>query len=402
MEDRPLTPGAVAAPIHDLDTLAVHGAGGPDPVTGAVVTPVVQSTTFAQEAIGRDRGFTYSRAANPTVAALERALAALEGLPHALAFGSGMGAVTTLALATLGPGDRLVCSEVVYGGIERLAREVLAPLGIDPVFVDTADLDAVTKAVTPATRLVFVETPANPTLALTDIAAVAEIAHARGALYCVDNTFLTAALQRPAELGADVVLSSTTKFVEGHNSAIGGAIVLGDGALFSRLDRRRKTLGTIQAPWNAWITLRGLKTLPLRMERHSANALAVARALEGRPGVERVGYPWLESAPGHELARRQQRSGGGVLWFEVAGGLAAARRVTEGLALCTLAESLGAVETLATHPASMTHADVPRARREHVGIGDGLIRLSVGLESPAALLADLANALDAATEEGAS
>ena len=398
MTDRPSVSGAAVAPRPDLETLAVRGDGGPDPATGAVVQPVVQSTTFAQAAIGRDRGHTYSRASNPTVAALERSLAAVEGLPHALAFGSGMGAVTTLALALLGPGDRLVCSRVVYGGIERLAREILAPLGVEPVFVDTSDLDAVAAAVTPATRLVFVETPANPTLTLTDVAAVAAIARDAGAPTCVDNTFLTAALQRPAELGADLVLYSTTKFVEGHNAAVGGAIVLRDPELAERLDRVRKTLGTIQSPWNAWLTLRGLKTLPLRMERHSEHALAVARALEAHPLVERVGYPWLESFAGAELARRQQRAGGGVLWFEVAGGLAAARAVTERLRLCTLAESLGAVETLATHPATMTHGDVPRERREAIGIRDGLIRLSVGLESPAALVADLEQALQGAAE----
>lgn len=374
-------------------TTAVRGGVVVDPVHGAVVPGICQSTTYAQPAIGVHAGYTYSRAHNPTVTALENALAGLEDLPWALATGTGMSAISTLVAGVLDAGDHVVCSDVVYGGTVRLFERVLQRFGVAASFVDTADLNAVRSAFTPETKLVLIESPANPTLKLTDIAAVSEIAHEHGALVAVDNTFLTAVLQRPADLGADVVLYSTTKFIEGHDTAVGGAIVLADEALHARLDEVRKTLGTIQAPHDAWLTLKGLKTLPLRLARHSENALSVARWLELHPAVRSVAHPWLDSFPQAELARRQQADGGGVIAFEVEGGADAAVAVMNALRFCIRAENLGATETLVTHPVSMTHGDVPREHRERVGITDGLVRLSVGIEDPSDIIEDLDRAL---------
>lgn len=381
-----------------FDTLAVHGGRRPDPGTGAILTPIFQSATYVQEAVGVHRGHTYSRASNPTVSALEAALGALEDAPPSVCFATGLAAETALFLALLRAGDHVVCSEVCYGGTVRLLDQLLRGLGVVPRFVDTTRPDAVAAALTPRTRLVFVETPANPTLALTDVAAVAAITRAAGVPLAVDNTFLTPALQRPLELGADICVYSTTKHIEGHNATVGGALTTRDDALLERLRFVRKSVGSIQAPFDAWLTLRGLKTLPLRLRRHSASALTIARWLEAHPRVERVLYPGLDSFPQAELARRQHRGHGGVLAFEVAGGAAAGVAVMNAVRLCALAESLGAVETLVTHPASMTHGDVPAEQRARCGIGDGLVRLSVGLEDPADLIADLDRALAVGVE----
>lgn len=384
-------------------TLAVRGGWSPDPVTGAVVTPIVQSATYAQDEVGSHRGHTYSRASNPTVEALERGLAALEGAPGSVAFSSGLSAVSTLFLATLRSGDEVVVSDVVYGGTVRLLRQVLADLGVTARFVDTSDLGAVAAALNERTRLVFIETPANPTLKLTDVAAVSSLAAKAGALVAVDNTFLTPVVLRPLDLGADVSLYSTTKLIEGHNATIGGAITARDPALVDRLRFIRKSLGTIQSPFEAWLTLRGLKTLPLRVREQSRSAQVVARFLERHPGVERVHYPGLASFPQAELARRQHRAWqrdecwhGQVVSFEVVGGAEAGVRFINALRLCTLAESLGAVETLVTHPVSMTHGDVPREQRLATGITDGLVRLSVGLEDAVDIIEDLDRALGVA------
>jgi len=374
--------------------------------TGAPVAPVVvpicQSTTYAQRAPGLHGGYTYSRAHNPTVSALEHALAHYESEGdaegcHATSYSTGMAAITTLALSVLGQGGHAVCSRVVYGGTVRLFEEVLAPLGVTCSFVDSTRTEAVEAALRPDTRLVLVETPGNPTLELTDIAAVAERTRRHGALLAVDNTFLTAALQRPFRSGADAVIYSTTKFIEGHNSALGGALLVRDEELHEWLDRVRKTLGTIQTPFGAWLTLQGLKTLPLRLSRHEETALAVARWLEGRPEVERVRYPGLGTFPQRELARRQHANGtgGGLVSFELKAEEAAADSGTracsflQALRDIRVAENLGAVETLATHPASMTHGDLDPDRRRRLGISDGLIRLSVGLEPPQELIEDL-------------
>ena len=383
----------------DLDlfsTSVIHAGLSADPATGALLTPIYQSTTYLQEAVGVHKGFTYSRADNPTVAALERALGALEGTPPAVCFATGMAAISALFLSILKSGDHAVISDVVYGGTVRLFQQILNGVGISASFVDTSRPEEVERAVTPETRIVFIETPANPTLKLTDIAAIARVTKRAGILLAVDNTFLTPVLQRPLELGADISVLSTTKYIEGHNATVGGSVATKDQALIDRLRLVRKTLGCIQSPLESWITLRGLKTLPVRMQRHSENAATVARWLEQHPSVERVYYPGLESFPQKELADRQQALPGGMLSFELRGGTEVGIAVMNSVKLCALAENLGAVETLITHPASMTHADVPAETRAAIGISDGLVRLSVGLENPRDLIADLDEAFRAA------
>lgn len=376
-------------------TLALHAGAVPDPVTGAILTPIYQSTTFVQEAVGVHKGFTYSRSGNPTVSALERRLAALEGAEHASCFATGLAATTALALALLKAGDRVVVSDVAYGGTVRLFQQILPPFGVHADFVDTSDLACLAEALRTPARLVFLETPANPTLKLTDIADAARLAHDAGALVAVDNTILTPVLQRPFELGADVVLHSTTKYIDGHNATVGGALVTRDAEIHERLAFLRNAIGAIQSPFNAWLTLQGVKTLPLRMERHCENALQVARFLEDHPRVTRVCYPGLDSCPQREIALRQHRAGGALLAFEVEGGTEAGVRVLNNTRLCALAENLGSAETLITHPASMTHAAVPVEQRLATGITDGLVRLSVGLENPDDVIDDLRRALTA-------
>ncbi len=379
-----------------ISTLAIHGGLSPETATGAILTPIYQSTTFVQEAVGKHKGFTYSRAANPTVDALERALGSLENAPPAVCFSSGMAAISTLFLALLRAGDHVVISDVVYGGTVRLARQILSHLGITATFTDTSNIAAVREAITPQTRLVFIETPANPTLKLSDIAAIAELTRAAGIKLGVDNTFLTPLGQKALELGADISLLSTTKYIEGHNATVGGSITTRDTELLERLRFVRKTLGTIQSPQEAWLTLRGLKTLPFRLRLHSENALVVARWLERHPAVRYVIYPGLESFSQRELAARQQLAPGGLISFEVKGGAEAGIELMNSVKLCSLAENLGAVETLITHPVTMTHADVPVADREAAGITEGLVRLSVGLEDVSDITADLDQALAAA------
>src|SRR5579863_364498 len=370
-------------------TVAIHGGLAPDPATGAILTPIYQSTTYVQEAVGVHKGYTYSRAANPTVSALEAALGALEDTPPAVCFSTGMAEISTLFLALLKSGDHVVVSDVVYGGTVRLFQQVLANFGVEASFVDTSDANQVARAIQPNTKLVFIETPANPTLKLTDIAAVADVAHRAGVKLAVDNTFLTPVLQRPLELGADITLLSTTKYIEGHNSTVGGSIATRDEALLERLRLVRKTLGCIQSPQESWLTLRGLKTLPLRLQQHSTNAQRVAEWLERHPKVAHVYYPGLTSFPQFALAEKQQALPGGMLAFELKGGADAGIQLMNSVRLCLLAENLGATETLITHPVSMTHGDVPADIRERTGITDGLVRFSVGLENPADIIADL-------------
>ena len=384
----PIEPPALDA-AEPLSTEALHAGASPDPATGALLTPIYQTTTFVQEGVGRHKGYTYSRTANPTVCALEARLAALEGAAHCSCYASGLAATTTVALALLAAGERAVVADVVYGGTVRLFRQVLGQFGVAATYVDAADLDALAAALARPARLLFLETPANPTLKLTDIAAAARLGRRAGAVVVVDNTLLTPAHQRPLALGADVVLHSTTKFIEGHNATVGGALMTSDAALPERFAFVRNAIGAIQSPFPAFLTLQGVKTLPLRMARHAANALAVARFLERHPRVSRLLYPGLPSFPQHALAQRQQASGGGLLAFEVEGGYAAARRLMESVRLCALAENLGAAETLITHPASMTHGDVPLEQRLATGITDGLVRLSVGLENAQDIINDL-------------
>lgn len=380
---------------HGFSTLTIHAGLNPDPATGALLTPIYQSTTYAQEAVGVHKGYTYSRDTNPTVAALERLLGRLEDAPPAVCFSTGMAAISVLGLALLHPGDQVVISDVVYGGTVRFLRTVLEPFGVLIRFIDPSQPGAFAAAVDRYTKLVLVETPANPTLKLTDLREAADAAHQVGARLAVDNTFLTPALLKPFDFGADIAVYSTTKYTEGHNSTLGGALISRDEALNERFRLLRKTIGAPQSAFEAWLTLRGLKTLALRMKQHSANALAVAQWLERHPRITQVSHPFLPSFPQYDLARRQQKDGGGMIAFEVEGGAAAGAQVMNSVKLCTLAENLGAVETLITHPATMTHASIPAEERDALGIGDGLVRLSVGLENPADIIADLDQALRA-------
>jgi cystathionine beta-lyase/cystathionine gamma-synthase len=373
-----------------LATLAIHGGQWPDPSTGAILTPIYQSTTFRQEAVGRHKGYTYTRQANPTVEALERGLGTLEGALPAAAFATGLAALSTLFLAVLKAGDHVVLSSVIYGGTVRLLRRVLHDFGVHTTTVDTTSLEALARALERPTRLVLVESPGNPTLVLCDLAEVARVARAAGALVAVDNTLLTAALQGPLDLGADVVVYSTTKYIEGHNATVGGALVTRDAALLEKLKFVRNATGCPQSPFDAWLTLRGLKTLPLRMKEHSANAQCVAEWLENHPRVSWIRYPGLASFPQQDLARRQQRAGGGMIAFEIHGD---AERLMSSVRLCALAENLGAVESLITHPATMTHGSLTHEERRDMGVSDGLVRLSVGLEDAGAIIEDLDHAL---------
>lgn len=380
--------------VPDLATAALHAGAEPDPTTGAIVPPIYQTTTYRQTAVGQDKGYTYSRSGNPTVTALEKRLAALEGAEYATCYGTGLAATTTLCLALLQAGERVILGQAIYGGTVRLVRQVLSRFGVTADFVDTSDLSALAAALQQGpTRFVFIETPANPTLRLTDIAAAAQLAHAHGALLVVDNTLLTPALQRPLDLGADVVLHSTTKFIEGHNATVGGALVVSDAELHEKFAFTRNASGAIQAAFPAWLTLQGVKTLPVRIAQHCANALEIATWLAQQPQITRLYYPGLPSFPQYELACRQQKAGGALIALEVAGGTEAGLQLMNAVKLCALAENLGSAETLITHPASMTHAAVPTAQRVAAGITDGLVRLSVGLENPADIIADLAQAL---------
>ena len=374
-------------------TLAIHAGAPRDLHANSILFPIHQTTAYVQEAVGVHKGHTYSRTSNPTVDALEQTIAVLEGTQATLCFRSGMAAITTLCLSLLKSGDHVIISEVVYGGTVRLFRQVLGELGIQHSFVDTSIPATVDAAITPSTRLIFVETPANPTLKLTDVAEIARVAKSHDVLLAVDNTFLTPLLQRPLELGADISVLSTTKYIEGHNATVGGSLATRNEKLLERLRLVRKTTGTIQAPFDAWLTLRGIKTLPVRMQVICHNALAVAQWLERHPAVRCVHYPGLKSFPQKALADRQQRAPGGMLSFELKAGVASAQEFLSSVKLCLLAENLGAVETLVTHPASMSHSDVPIETRDRLGITDKLIRLSIGLEDPADIIADLSQAV---------
>jgi cystathionine beta-lyase/cystathionine gamma-synthase len=379
--------------VTGLETLAVHAGRRPDGDTGALLTPIHQTATYAQEELGIHKGHTYSRASNPTVAALEERLAALEGGAGAVCFASGMAAIDAL-LRRLRSGEHVLVGDVLYGGTVRLLREVYARVGVEHSFVDASDAAAVEAALRPSTRLVLVETPANPTLKLADVRAIAAACRRRGVPLAVDNTFLTPLGQRALDLGADVALHSTTKLIEGHNATIGGAVVVRDDpALLEWLRLARKSAGTNLAPFEAWLTLRGVKTLGVRLARHGESALRVAQWLERHPSVARVHYPWLDSHPQRDLARAQQRTGGAVVAFEPRGD---PRRFLRALRVITLAESLGGVESLITHPATMTHGAYTAEERAALGVTDGLLRLSVGLEDVEDLLADLEGALQAA------
>jgi cystathionine beta-lyase/cystathionine gamma-synthase len=349
------------------------------------------ATTFAQQGVGKHSGFEYSRTGNPTRQALEECLAALEGAKHCLAFSSGMGAETTLMLL-LNPGDHVVYMEDVYGGTFRLFDKVLKRYGLTFSPVDASDVDAVESSITSTTRMVWLESPTNPLLRVVDIDAVSEVAHSHGAMVCVDNTFATPYLQQPLHLGADVVVHSATKYIGGHSDVVGGAIMTNRDDLEKPLRFHQNAVGAVPSPFDCWLLLRGIKTLALRVERQSENAMEIAAALQSNKAVKRVFYPGLAAHPNRAVAARQMRMFGGMLSFEVADEPTAFRTL-ERLKIFALAESLGAVESLAEHPARMTHASMPASERQRVGVGDGLIRLSVGVEDVADLIADLESAL---------
>ena len=377
-----------------LDTLCVHAGQEPDPVTGAVMTPVYLTSTYVQDGPGGHKGFEYSRTRNPTRDALEANLAALEHGTWGLCFASGCAAATTV-MTMLSAGDHVVCGDDVYGGTFRLFDKVFRRLGIAFTFVDQRDPDATAAAFRPTTRLCWVETPTNPLLRLVDIRATADLAHARGALLLVDNTFATPVLQQPLRLGADLVLHSTTKYLGGHSDVVGGAVVGRDPALRERLAFLQNAVGAIPGPHDCYLTLRGTKTLHLRMARHVESAGVLATWLEHHPRVERVIYPGLPSYPQAALCRSQMSGGGGMITIVVKGGLAETTRMLKAVRLFACAESLGGVESLIEHPAIMTHASVPAEHRRALGIDDGMVRISVGVEAVTDLQADLAQALEA-------
>jgi cystathionine beta-lyase/cystathionine gamma-synthase len=387
----PILPARTPRPLA-FDTLAIHAGQEPDALYGAVMTPIVLSSTFAQPSPGQPKRYEYSRSGNPTREALEQCLAALESGTHGFAFASGSAATLTL-LGTLKSGDHVLCGDDVYGGTFRLLDKVVRSFGIEASYVDMRELEQVERAFLPNTRLVWIETPTNPLLKVFDIARLSELARTHGVPLVVDNTFASPALQRPLELGASVVMHSTTKYVNGHSDVVGGALITRDAALGERLRFLQNAIGAVPSPIDCYLVLRGLKTLPLRMRRHAETALLIAQRLEGAAGVRQVRYPGLPSHPEHALALAQMGSGGGMISFDLAGGMAAARNFLSSLKLFVLAESLGGVESLAEHPASMTHAAIPAATRQALGISDGLIRLSVGLEDAADLWDDIEQAL---------
>jgi cystathionine gamma-synthase len=376
---------------HGFETLAIHAGQEPDPTTGSVVVPIHQTSTYKQDGVGGLRGgYEYSRSANPTRTALEECLAALEGGAHGLAFASGLAAEDTLLRTVLVPGDHVVIPDDAYGGSFRIFATVLERWGVSYTPVHLADLDAVRAAVTPATKVLWCETPTNPLLGVSDIAALAGIAREHGLLLVVDNTFGSPYLQQPLALGADVVVHSTTKYLGGHSDVVGGALVVGDAELAERLRFHQNAMGSVPGPFDCWLVLRGVKTLGVRMDRHCANAARVAEMLVAHPAVTTVYYPGLPTHRGHELAAKQMRGFGGMVSFTLAGGEEAALRVCERTRVFTLGESLGGVESLIEHPARMTHASVSGSPLE---VPADLVRLSVGIESIEDLLADLTQAL---------
>lgn len=384
------------------DSRVVHAGQHGDPRTGAVSVPIVQSSTFrftsadqgADRFAGRDPGPIYTRIGNPTIQALEEALALLEGGCGAMAAATGMAAVNTVYFGLLNQGDHIVATEALYGPSRTILETQYSRFGVESTFVDTADPENVRAAMRPNTRLVYLETPANPTLKLTDLKACTEIAHAGGALVCVDNTFATPLNQRPLELGCDLVLHSMTKYINGHTDVVAGMVIVKDETLYKRLLGVHRNLGGTMDPHQAWLVHRGLRTLHLRVDKAQRNAMEIARFLEDHPKVAWVRFPGLPSHPQHELAERQMDGPGAVMSFGVKGGLEAGKTVIDNVQLMTLAVSLGGVETLIEHPASMTHAGIPKAEKEAAGISDDLVRLAVGCEDPEDLKADLARVLD--------
>ncbi len=373
-----------------FSTKAVHAGIEPDPTTGSLMTPVHLTSTYYQEELGVNKGYEYARVSNPTRTALEKNIAVLEGGKEGLAFGSGMAAISAL-FHLLKSGDHVVVSQNVYGGTYRIGKLVLNNYGIDFDFVDTTNLRQVSAAIKPTTKMVFIETPTNPTMEITDLDGVSQICKKHGIISIVDNTFATPYLQTPLELGIDVVLHSATKYLNGHSDMLGGLIVVNRSDLNEQLRFIQKSVGGILSPFEAWMCLRGIKTLPLRMDRHCSNAMQVAKFLAKQRNVKSVNYPGLPSHPQHKLAKKQMRGFGGMISFDL-GSEEKAKAFLKRVRLCALAESLGGVETLISHPATMTHASVPPKQRKAIGVTDGLVRISVGIEDVEDIIADLKQA----------
>ncbi len=377
-----------------FDTLAIHAGQTPDPTTGAIMTPVYLTSTYVQDGPGEHKGYEYSRTQNPTRHALEACLAALEGAKFGAAFASGC-AATDMLMHSLKAGDHVVCSDDMYGGTFRLFDKVFRHHGIQYSFVDLSNVANLEPAITPATRMIWVETPTNPMLKLVDLAAVAEVGKRRGITTVCDNTFMSPYFQRPLELGIDVVVHSTTKYINGHSDCVGGFVATNDKAISERMYFLQNAVGGVASPFDSFLVLRGVKTLHVRMERHEKNAAKIAEFLVSHPKVNKVTWPGLPSHPQHALAKKQMKGFGGMMTFDIKGGLEAARAFLKAVKVFACAESLGGVESLIEHPAIMTHASVPKENREKLGITDGLIRLSVGIEDAQDLVDDLKAALGA-------
>ena len=376
-----------------FDTRVVRAEIEPDPTTGSVVPPIYQTATYILPEIGRDKGYDYTRSANPTRQMLEQYLAAIEGGKYGVCFSSGMATVDS-CLKLLDSGDHIICSDDVYGGVSRLFNKILKRYNLHFSYVDTSEPENVKDALKPETKMLWIESPTNPLMKVTDLEAMAVIAKNNGLYYGIDSTFATPVFLRPLEFGADMVVHSTTKYLSGHNQLIGGAVITNREDIFEEMKFVQKTIGAVPSPFDCWLTMLGAKTLHLRMSRHSDNAQIVAEFLESHPKVAKVAYPGLPSHPQHEIAKRQMDGFSGMMCFELEGGILAGKLLMNNVELCALAESLGAVETMITHPASMTHADVPEEEKHARGLTDGLVRLSVGIEDPEDIVDDLKMALE--------
>ena len=376
-----------------FDTKVVRAGITPDPTTGSILPPIYETATYVLDEVGRDKGFDYTRSSNPTRQILEENLAAIENGQYAVSFASGMAAVDA-ALKLLSAGDHLICGDDVYGGVTRHLDNVLSRYGVDTTYVNSVSPDQVKDAITPKTRMIWIETPTNPLLRITDMEAMVGIAKANDILLAVDSTFATPVFLRPLEFGADIVMHSTTKYLSGHNQIIGGVLATNRQDIFDQMKYIQKTIGAVSSPFDCWLNLSGLKTLHLRMKRHEESALQIAQFLENHGKVAWVLYPGLPSHPQHEVAKAQMSGFSGMIAFELTGGVEAGRQLMNTVKLCGLAESLGSVETMITHPATMTHAEVPAEDRRKRGLGDGLVRLSVGIEDVEDIIQDLEQGLE--------
>ena len=376
-----------------FDTKVVRGSSKPDPTTGSIVPPLHQTATYVLEEVGKDKGFDYTRAANPTRELLEEHLGKIENAKYGVCFSSGMSAVDA-CLKLLKAGDHVICSDDVYGGVSRHFNQVLVHYGLEFSYVNSSNPEEVKNAVKPNSKLLWIETPTNPLLKITDLHAMNKIAKDYNLIYGVDSTFSTPVFLRPLEFGADIVMHSTTKYLSGHNQIIGGAILTNNQEIFDKMKFIQKTIGAVPSPFDCWLTMLGLRTLHLRMQRHAENAQTIAEFLESHPKVSKVVYPGLTSDPGHLIAKDQMDGYSGMISFELSGGIPAGKHVMNNVKLCFLAESLGAVETMITHPATMTHAEVPVEERHARGLTDGLVRLSIGIEDKQDIIDDLRQALE--------